>query len=439
MIKKLMPQNFPIMVLALVFTVSYIGAAYSYGFPLFSLSAGLLLALSFIHFIYGPKIKLTDSFDKVFLFSYVFLVCAFLYAWFVFDGGSNHLVEKDSRNLISLTIVLFSTLVLVKGKEEAQQLYKYFSLSVIIFMFPVGLLGLHKIYQLNQGILLEEYFINGHYINGTSLVVDYNFFALSHIFALVFVVILFQRTKNFAIKIPYSIAAVVFFSNIFLSGSRRGLVIIGILALAYGFYVLFGLIKVWFFFLRQRLKKTYIYNCAILLLGLIVIMTMAPKLTILNVQEFDTLLYRASTIMDLLNNNDHKENSFSERTKRWEIAGKLIEGHTTAEKLFGNGFQYHRQVARYSGAGVEFDYPHNLLISLFLSNGILGFIISCFIMLYVLYMSYKIRHEYPDLLLLYGIMLIFILTSGDQWFSIKSFPILIFLVFSIFRHRNSYE
>ena len=431
--------NFPMLLLAGAIAVSFVGMSYPYGFPLFSVGVLINSLLAFYYFLYGRGINVTDRLDKVFLVLYSLIVCAYIFAWFVFEGRIDRLVASDFKNMVSLSVFLVIFLILLRSRQDAEKLYSYLTRICIATMFLVGLVGLHKIYMLNQGVFLEQYFYDGKYATGTALVKDYNIYSLTHLFALIFVVENFQKTRSFFLKLFYSVSLLVFIPNIFLSGSRRGIIFLGLLMSLYFLVTTYNLSKSYFRLLASKLKKTSIQNFIILIMGLFVLLMAAPKLEINDAGQFNALIFRFNSLLELLENSGGEKTAFSERTERWNAAVNIINDYSASELMFGNGFDYHRRVNRALSDNGDVDYPHNLMISLFLSNGFFGFLITGMLLAYVAFMAFKIRQDYPNLLILYGITLIFVLSSGDQWFSIKSFLVLIFLIFSLFRFRNSYE
>lgn len=419
---------------ALAAMSSVVGMAFPYGFPLFSGVVAALFLLALLLFCVRPRLLAPQGSGRFFLALYIILLVGYAYAWMRYGGRLNFVIDGDFKNALSVSVFLAALFIVLRGPSDIDRIVAWFGVQTIAAMTLVGIAGLYKFYALTQGQFIERYRDGALYPQGSSLVADYNFYALAHLIAFLFAGERFIASRSAVVRSALAAASVVFVVNIALAGSRRGFVMLAVVVLVVFLASLRGSLRFTIGLSQARLAKQHIGNAALILLAAAGLSTL-PAISVANLQAVETLIYRAETLSTTFG-SERGGGAFSERTVRWGEAYQLLEHAPVQDKLFGRGFDYYDAVARAMGSP-QADYPHNMLLSLWLSNGAVGLTICIVFLLMVGYMAWTLRGAYPALALIYGVMLVYINTSGDQLYSIKPFPVMAALVFFSYRLRRS--
>lgn len=207
--------------------------------------------------------------------------------------------------------------------------------------------------------------------------------------------------------------------NIFLSGSRRGIVLILLLL----FLLSVKHLKATLLKRKVLTRRLLIDRCinTVLLMGVILysMSWVATNQTIfLESRELDKLFARIETVVD-------SESVTSERTIRWTKSVEIFGTYNIIEKLFGAGFDYLEIFGRLFSSSE--DYPHNYLISSLLYGGVITF---CGVGLFtvVTLMRYVRQRAVFKVMTLWFVLGIFmLLTSKNSMFSVQ-FLLFLFLL-----------
>jgi|WetSurMetagenome_2_1015567.scaffolds.fasta_scaffold00504_2 hypothetical protein len=160
------------------------------------------------------------------LFFPVILVIAIYSLSFILTRDNQMLLIKDFVNALSVILFLFIALVLIKTKSNLISILSLFSNCIVVSSTIVAFLGIIKLYYQLLGINFKFLSVEGHsYPFGTSLAVDDNFFTLVCFFGIIFIIPkLFKKIKLYS-RIIIQISLIILLVNIFLSTSRRGIII----------------------------------------------------------------------------------------------------------------------------------------------------------------------------------------------------------------------
>ena len=104
------------------------------------------------------------------------------------------------------------------------------------------------------------------------------------------------------------------------------------------------------------------------------------------------------------------------RIVRWKYALELYSDYTVLEKIFGSGFDYIEKFRRRFSETKEFDYPHNIFLSVLLYSGIFGFILFLCLIFDTIRIYFKSRLYV--LLIAYIFILSFVFFSSDSIFEL---------------------
>jgi hypothetical protein len=250
----------------------------------------------------------------------------------------------------------------------------------------------------------------GHYPFGTSLISDYNMFALT---ILCGVVIAFAKVIRGQTFIARLLAGLVFFLLCtvgFFAGSRRFWVvapvaIVAVLALSLP---------------RLRLGAG---TRRLVLLGAIGVSLALVASNYLSFLSWDFLNSQShglqARLLSLLDAD--RSGAFDERLVRWQFAASLADGTAIWS---GQGFDYLREFSCRFGNCAAVDYPHNPFLSALLYAGIPGVIAVALLLGYVCWIALR-QLRSPAASALWGLLLLvhlpFILISANTVLSIKSF------------------
>ena len=302
---------------------------------------------------------------------YIVLLCLLVFS-LVFTDTLYDNVARDVANIILIT----SFIPIFYGAMKTVDQFYLFRTSFfnIIFILGtlVGLLGFYKFYLLTFTGSVPTYFINDdqgvdRFRIGTSLVGDYNYYALGLFFSLSTIPYLYTRQKK---KVWYKLLLVSGFLaltiNILMSGSRRGILLI----VVYLFVLLFVRMKSWVF-RRRILTRKGLYGGIVvgLLIGSALVYGVNwvshNQTAFLESRELGKLWDRIETLND-------SDNVTSGRTIRWGKSIDIFRNYNFIQWVIGDGFDYLSSLGRLFGGGE--DYPHNFLMSSLLYGGIVTFV-----------------------------------------------------------------
>ncbi len=136
-------------------------------------------------------------------------------------------------------------------------------------------------------------------------------------------------------------------------------------------------------------------------------------------------------------------NDSSSRLELWVFGWQYFKSLSIWKKIFGDGFNYLRIYELKFGEKYRFGptySPHNPLISVLLSSGIIGAVIYLVFLLQIIYYYFKHRKLLGVFLIIYLIIFLYSFISGRTQFSIPYFvlfSIFPFLVRVIIRNESS--
>lgn len=389
-----------------VMLITLIGSMIPYGVP-------LTFPILFILFL-GCTLKyksISIPFNKFYVI-YYFLIIVYLLS--ILSSNQFVVYDRNIRDIQNIiTSLLFLFVLSVIDRKELKFIMEKLLISIPILMFIISILSLLKFVLLLNGmklkILVKQTLI---YPWGTSLITDYNMFSYSLSIGIISMLILYRKANEKKNKYFLIITILLSTTTILFSGSRRGWIVL--------FFLLFFIILKVFKKIKLTLNRKKILIICLGLLFLSSSFIVLNKIDIKN-EEVEKLKYRFSTIQN---------GGFSQRTDRWDYALKIYQNEfTIKEKIFGGGFDYLPLFASKFAPHVKEDYPHSPILSSLLYGGLIGFIISIIFIINLINSLIKIKNEYKyDFLLIFVISLMYVLISGNSWFSNKLFLFLIIII-----------
>lgn len=172
---------------------------------------------------------------------YLLLLPAFiLFLSFLFSDKLYLIIFKDVVNTVILLSIFFMSLLIVRGKNELAFFSSNLINLVIVFAMMISILGILDFFHIYSFIDYSRDTING--LNDYQASVDYNFALLPAFFGMFGVFYFLIRIESRQTRILLNLLLFVFSVAIILSGSRRGVFLLGtvfvllILARLYAFY-----------------------------------------------------------------------------------------------------------------------------------------------------------------------------------------------------------
>jgi hypothetical protein len=264
---------------------------------------------------------------------------------------------------------------------------------------------------------------------GTSLNEDYNIYSIALYCGLISGIYCYSNVNGLKSKLVYAVAILIILISSMLSGSRRGL-IIGILIAIY--------IIVWpnINYYRSGILKTPPKNKSksvkIPWISVILFVTLLFVFFKLNLKTFIESRDNVGFVIDrLMTISDISSTEEDSRSNRWEFSFDTYLEFSITNKVFGNGFTYLQLFGNKFGVFGN-DYPHNVWISALLYGGLIGFITTVGLTVYVFYFLFKKRKVFNIILVWYILFLILNFTSSNSIYSSRVFVVLLLFPFLSF-------
>ncbi|PIR22615.1 MAG: hypothetical protein COV44_07035 [Deltaproteobacteria bacterium CG11_big_fil_rev_8_21_14_0_20_45_16] len=322
-------------------------------------------------------------------------------------------VRGDISNILSVALVTPIFIAIVQSNHFSR-LRNTFVSYCGWGGFLAALLCLYKFKLLLNGEKfwwVELWIGNRPYPWGTSLQPDYNMCALGLTIGFLCLVKLFLDCPRIFGKMLIFCSALIVFSSVVLTGSRRGLVVLLVLTLTGFFY---GLYKLMSGFILQKIHpRSFRGFVAISMVVLIIfsIFLMWKGLNIADMQvhevtrltaRFDTMKRFAGTLM-------------ASRSGYLERGLEIFQRGNLLSLLFGGGFDY------LSAMSVESKevYPHNPLISALLYGGIFGFIFTLYVLVRGLLVWISLLGQERLLAVIFVVFNVFSFISSNSYFSVR--------------------
>jgi hypothetical protein len=416
--------------LALILSISFLGLAIPYGFPLFS---PLVLLLS-INFYREGKL-----YFKLNLGSISFYVCIIFYILgMIYSGGIIYDQNKaEVNNIISICVLL--PIIMSFKKANWRGFINIYSSIFSGIMFLIAIFSLCKFYLLLKGVKLS-FLLTGlesdiYYPWGTSLVTDYNMFSYAMFGGVFASAYCLSKSQSLVSRIFYFLASSTMILSILWSGSRRGWIVLAMLMIS-AIYLISAKAFMTLIYNKKFSKRKALWKVIGIIVLLTIVICVFNSLSSGNShsqtsKEFGKLVYRFSTIYG---ENSSLTRSFSDRTMLLQYANTLISKYSIFELLFGQGFDYIREYGSYvnntfpgQGIYVTESYPHNPIVSAILYSGMIGALCVLVLMLFPFLGFFKQRKliQSSGLLSLYLVSLLFLIPASNTIFSIKPFLLLL--------------
>lgn len=395
--------------IALIFFISIVGLIVPYGFPIFS----LIIIVYFIIYLISNRIKLSR---KLGLLEFLFFISIAIYMSSLLQNGGLLYSQNISEIVNILTVILVYLIINNIGTKEYSTFIYSLSIMIAIFLPAISIFSLYKYFLLTQGIQLDFLVLEGRsYPWGTTLMPDYNMFALGMLISIVFISRILLNSRNILINIYCLLGILSMFATVLLSGSRRGLVVIPIIIVFFSFIIIKKLLK-----RRQQFRNFILFSLTAIVL--LITASQLPYSSVTQSYEFEKIVNRFSTL-------SNTSNSFSQRSERWSYGFTMIEQSDIVDIFIGNGFSYLESYAKEFNVESGEEYPHNPLISTFHYSGITGVIVLV-ALIFLVGISQLINYKIFgfELIISFILSILFLFISANSIFTTKFLLLLICLI-----------
>lgn len=396
--------------LVLAFALPFLAQALPYGFPLFFPVVCLAFGMSLLCRSWSGLSAFRIPLDGFMLL--VLLTLALYFYGMLLSERLDGSLFGDVFNAIGLVLLYTAGANSFNDAAHRERLMERLLKLLLIGTTIGAVVGAAKFALLLQGrrLAFVEAASPGHYPFGTSLISDYNMFALT---ILCGALIAFAKVLRGRALIWSLFAGVVFFLLCtvgFFAGSRRFWLvapvgIIAVLALSLP---------------RLRLGAGTRRLLLLTAVGLSLALVASNYLSFLNWDFFSDRSHSVQVRLLSLLDAD-RSGAFDERLVRWQFAASLASG---ASIWSGQGFDYLFTFSCRFASCASVDYPHNPLLSALLYAGIPGVISVALLLGYVCWIAFQ-QLRVSSTSALWGLLLLvhlpFILISANTVLSIKSF------------------
>ena len=200
----------------------------------------------------------------------IFLLLIYIIS-FLLTFNKNFILVKDFVNVLIVFAVLFFILFSTKNLSVFKLTIFKFSQGLFIVSAIVAILGIFKLFYQLKGVRFD--FLNVEAIDypaGTSLAIDDNFFSLFCILGVVSSIPRLIKTNSKYLSLITQLGIFSLFTNIVLSTSRRGLIIISIILIILLIIWIFSFLNTNLILVRIRKNTKYLLCLSLSLFGSLV-------------------------------------------------------------------------------------------------------------------------------------------------------------------------
>ncbi len=170
----------------------------------------------------------------------IILLLIILVFHYILTPNKQEILTIEILHCISGFVIFGLLTLLIKSKSETIHLVNIFNRQIVYSSIIICILGFIKLYFQLRGYKFDILNIVGlGYPKGTSLVIDDNYFTLFLVFSIIIILSNFQFKLKKSKRLYYQTILIVLVIAIFLSTSRRGLIIVSIIMIMiYGNWII---------------------------------------------------------------------------------------------------------------------------------------------------------------------------------------------------------
>lgn len=358
--------------------------------------------------------------------SYWLVLQLLVFSWFLLTGlqvdgwFADPILRVDVINALGAFVVVPFLAELGWDEARLARLVERLALLLILGSLAGAVLGFFKLYLLTQGVFIDQlYASDGSYPLGTSLGSDYNLYAFGLVGGLAAAMFLLRRPQRSIVQILLVSTSVLLVAAIALTGSRRGLVFLGIVMLAEA--------------LRGRgVNERRWTRARLFAIGLFVVLSAGfswllaqqqPVVLEVEGQRIDL------TVVERLATLGERSSLVATRAPLVEWAWQRVDAtYSVPDLLLGRGFSYLAEMGRQFSATDGAEYPHNFVLSALLHGGVPLALLLVVTSALGAWRAYRARDVLGPLGIVLGLALVFALTSSASLYSTEVAAFLLLLI-----------
>lgn len=352
--------------IVLVVALPFFNQAFPHGIPVFMGTVALMLMVGVV--VPGIRFGLGEiaTGPLPFLLVVALVMASYIYGLLIEKGPEPGVVARELANGIAAIGLVFVAYNAHWSREDVERVTRNVCKAIVLFAGVAAVTGLYKLYRLTQGQLVSWIASEGrNYPWGTSLVADYNFYALTMLVAMLAVIVLVCCREQ-RHQLLYALLFLLFLGVGALAGSRR-------------FWVAAPLFVILQLLWARRSNDDNRAALAGFARTVAVILVVSAGLALLLFPEkVSNYVALAWTFEERFSSVLNPGQGLTARASRWSFALQNLGGSVPWS---GAGFHY------MTSFGCEFlncagtGYPHMPLLSAFLFAGIFG--LSAALLMYV--------------------------------------------------------
>jgi hypothetical protein len=224
----------------------------------------------FILFIAYTIIKILRVYDinqfKIYyfrVFSAFLLVCLFFLTGILLSSRLYFSFLKEGLTMFVIMGIGIMAFTFIESEDDFKISTRKFMRQLLVFCIFICFFSLVKTFFLLRGVTFEFlYDYRGFYPKGTSLVIDYNFYALLNIIGIVTVSYLLVKERSVLYSVLLQLLVFCLIMDVMFSTSRRGIIALVIILLFLFFVLLLGWLAgkgTWMAILSRKLRFVFIF------------------------------------------------------------------------------------------------------------------------------------------------------------------------------------
>ncbi|MCX6273397.1 MAG: O-antigen ligase family protein [Bacteroidetes bacterium] len=384
---------------------------------------------------------------------YILTSICLIYPYLFLTEAVVYLPRAEAANALSAGLAFWMLISLLKDRNDLSLFLQWLLRGILISGTLTTLLGFVKfdIYLRVYELLFlttpgETYAI------GTSLIADYNLYAMGGLVTCLAAYFLFRRENRKLLRAVYIILLALNGINVFLAGSRMGLIWLVLFSVVLTLLV----IRRYIIMRLSKLSRSLIVGLALfaaLIAGLnffwyygldkgvkrkvVSAMGYDPGTFCINYAGFShrygTILYPLSSpkpvndrllypeeIKSLGTPKSISVSTYASRIDRWRYGFQLFNRASFKEQWWGGGFDYLKDfVFQFQYVAVDEEYPKNPVVSSLLYAGLFGTLILLIFIGRGISLYWKHRNQARPFIIIYLVVMCFLMTNFNSVFSDK--------------------
>ena len=207
------------------------------------------------------------------VFSPFLVICIFFIVGVFLSSRLDFYFLKEGLAMFALVCIVIMAFIYINNEDDGKLFTRVFIKQLLAFCIFICFFSLVKLFFLLRGVRFGFLCdLNGLYPNGTSLVIDYNFYALVNLLGIVSASFLLVKARSAVHSVLLQVLVFGMIFNVIFSTSRRGMFVLALMILFFSCVLFFGWMAekgTWMTILSRRLRLVFILSIGfIFLLGI---------------------------------------------------------------------------------------------------------------------------------------------------------------------------